>query len=220
MRPANIYQQRLFFPFLYGRNTLDALNQQYAGFLIERSLLPALTHADSSITKSLLVSIIASLKVSHVNDTLQNNLPLLSAITGLNSTQLEIMLQYGKVDEVAHLNTKSVASEFFKDTNSLQTAYRSLFSTRFFNQFVDQSHLHSTNKQLLDFIGQSIVVNQEICLLQKVLPGVLTATNIVLDNQVRSFMSEVEGTLPKQRFYCNQDSFLLELQNLIPQREY
>lgn len=214
-RSAEMYSNTLTLSFLYGKTSFTALNTAYANFLVKTALIPQMYKAEG-MTKALYLSILAGLKSPAIAAINQANTTLLSSITGLTRFQLNIVYQYAQFDNVnALINDGELFPEKDKFRN-FKLPNKTAFSVEIFDQFIANSYLHITNSQLRSFIDQSVILYQEMCILQQTAPKILTNASFGFSAQILDYFSEISMFLPSTNTFCDSNATLIELQSIIP----
>ncbi|MBK2125748.1 hypothetical protein [Fangia hongkongensis] len=212
----NLYKQGLVLGFLYGHGSFTRLNEEYAEFLLKKIILPKMRATNDPVSKAVFLAVLAAPNSSDVANSLQDQNSLLTLMTGLSDEQLNLMYEYATFKDIDRLSIGSQSYMQQGGADELKFASRNLFSTEVFDQFVLQNILHFTNNQLKDFIGKSVVLHREVCLLKDVLPNILSSTKIDLSQDASKFGSFVANNLPKTQGGCDNSSILLSMQDLIP----
>ena len=214
-RSTDMYFNQLILGFLYSRASFTALNTAYANFLVKTALIPQMYKAEG-MTKTLYLSILSGLKSSAIATINQANVPLLSSRTGLTGFQLNIIYEYAEFDDVnALINNAELFPEKDKFRN-FKLPNKTAFSMEIFDQFIANSYLHITNSQLRSFINQSVILYQEMCILQQTVPKILTDASLGFSSQILDYFSEISMFLPSNNAFCDSNAALIELQNIIP----
>ncbi|WP_440682748.1 hypothetical protein [Cysteiniphilum halobium] len=213
---VSFYRSQLLLPFLYNAHGNKTLNRLYANYLYENVLLPKFYQTEDYLHKVIYLSLIASINSSKVADILKDNLSLISLITGLSSEQFSIVYRYGSNNNklVSHIPNNLYKAE--SDDYKIIKSASSIASGKMLSAFFDGDYFHATNDQLKEYISRNVITHQEVCLLQQVVPDMLT--NEVLNNNsgVSKFLAKLGSALPQDQSYCSGSTALIDLQNLIP----